>query len=181
MAKLINIVLYQIAWFACTLGAAQNQPWFGLGISFIVLAWHFGQVKHLKNEAYLLLSALLIGFAFDQTLLSTQLIDYQSHGWNNAVVPMWILALWLTFATLLNISLRWMRLHLIYAVLLGLVGGPLAYLGAESLHAITIVDQRTYWVLAIGWAVITPLLIILSKRFDGFEPAKLSNNMEVNA
>jgi hypothetical protein len=179
-AKLINVVLYQCAWFACIFGAAKGQPWLGLGISFIVLAWHLSQAPLVKNEVYLLLSTLVIGFVFDQGLLTAQLIDYKSHGWSDALVPMWILALWLTFATLLNVSLRWMRPHLMYAVLFGLVGGPLAYYAAVGLNAITILDQRAYWILALGWGVVTPVLILLSQRFDGYNPMPVATKMKAS-
>lgn len=167
-AKLINIILYQCAWFACIFGAAKGQLWLGLSVSGLVLLWHLTQTRQLKNELYLLCCALAIGLVFDQCLLSTHLIDYRSHGWSDALVPVWILALWLTFATLLNVSLRWMHSRYIYAALFGIVGGPLAYFGAEALQAIKIMDPRAYWVLALGWGCVTPLLILLSKRFDGF-------------
>jgi hypothetical protein len=182
--KLINIMLYQMSWFACILGAANAQPWFGVGVSLIVLAWHLWQASkvqnQLKNEIYLLLIAGLIGFVFDQALLSANLVEYASHGLSDTLVPAWILALWLTFATLLNVSLRWMRSNLVYAVVFGLLGGPLAYFAAEALQAITLLDDRAYWVLAIGWGIVTPVLIVLSKRFDGFAPQPAMNHMEVN-
>jgi hypothetical protein len=179
-SKLINVVLYQCAWFACILGAADNHAWIGPGVSLIVLTWHLVQVTHLKNEVYLLIITLLIGFVFDQALLSTHLIEYKAHGWNSSLVPLWILALWLTFATLLNVSLRWMRSNLSYAVLFGLAGGPLAYLAAEALGAITILHQNAYWVLAVGWGIVTPLLIQFSKRFDGFSGVQIVSTKEAN-
>jgi hypothetical protein len=169
---IINIALYQSAWFASVLGAAYHQPWLGLEIAGIVLAWHFIQVEHPSEEAKLILVTLLIGLVFDQALVSTQLIHYQAHGWSEAIVPAWILALWLTFATLLNVSLRWMRSQLTIAALFGFVGGPLAYYAAQALGAISITNNTAYWVLAIGWAIVTPILMLAAKRFDGFHTAK---------
>lgn len=169
LKTVINIVLYQCAWFASVWGASHQLPWLGLEVACIVVACHFFLVKNPLPEVKLIAMVAVIGFIFDQMLLSFQLIDYQAHGWSEDLVPAWILALWLTFATLLNLSLRWMRERLYIATLFGLVGGPLAYYAAQSLGAITINPNSSYWVLAIGWAIITPALLMLAKRFDGFD------------
>jgi hypothetical protein len=70
--------------------------------------------------------------------------------------------------------------HLI-AVIFGAIGGPLAYLGAEKLGAIVLHGAASYTALSIGWAIITPLLLLISSRFDGFvyssvKPLKGSSN-----
>jgi hypothetical protein len=160
--------MYQCAWFASVLGAANQQPWLGLAVAAVVLALHLILAKDPLTEAKLIASVVLIGFTFDQMLLSSQLVNYQAHGWGEGFVPAWILALWLTFATLLNVSLSWMRERLVIAALFGLIGGPLAYYGAQSLGAISINSHTAYWVLGFGWAMVTPGLLILAKRLDGF-------------
>jgi hypothetical protein len=168
LKTITNIVQYQCAWFASVLGAANQQPWLGLAVAAVVLALHLILAKDPLTEAKLIASVVLIGFSFDQMLLSSQLIDYQAHGWGESLVPAWILALWLTFATLLNVSLGWMRERLVIAALFGLIGGPLAYYGAQSLGAIAISSNTAYWVLGFGWAIVTPALLIIAKRFNGF-------------
>ncbi|MEK9940662.1 MAG: DUF2878 family protein, partial [Methylotenera sp.] len=32
---IINFVLFQLAWFACVLGAANSQPWLGVGVTLL--------------------------------------------------------------------------------------------------------------------------------------------------
>lgn len=169
---IINFVMFQLAWFACVLGAAEAMPWFGVAVTLIILIWHFYQAQYAKPELLLLLSALVIGATFDQVMLSFHLIEYMHHGWSTSLVPVWILALWLAFATALNVSLRWMRSQHVIAVLFGAIGGPLAYLGAEKLGAVTVTGASSYIALSIGWAIITPLLLDISSRFDGFENSK---------
>lgn len=165
----MNILLYQCAWFASVWGAANQLPWLGLEVTGIVLGFHFVQVKNPKPEAWLVLVVLLTGLLFDQALLGLGLIHYQAHGWSETLVPVWILALWLGFATLLNVSLRWLRDKLFLAAMLGLIGGPFAYRAAEALQAITITHHTAYWLLAIGWAIVTPALLMFAERFDGFQ------------
>lgn len=168
-----NFILFQLAWFACVLGAAKAMPWLGVGVTLIILGWHFYRAKQAKPEISLMLTALFIGAIFDQSMLTLRLIEYQAHGWStwpwsDYIVPVWILALWLAFASTLNVSLAWMHDHYLTAVLFGAAGGPLAYLAAEKLGAVTVSSTSAYIALAIGWGVITPLLVRTAKQHNGF-------------
>ena len=163
-----NFILFQLAWFACVLGAAKAMPWLGVGVTLIILGWHFYRAKQAKPEITLMFTALFIGAIFDQSMLTLQLIEYQAHGWSTWLVPVWILALWLAFASTLNVSLAWMHDRYLAALLFGAAGGPLAYLAAEKLGAVTVSSASAYIALALGWGVITPLLVRTAKRHNGF-------------
>ena len=165
----VNFILFQIGWFACVIGAAKQMPWLGVATVVAIVAWHLTQAKQAKKEVQLLIIALVIGGTFDQIMLNHQLITYQAHGWSSMLVPVWILALWAEFVTVLNVSLRWMKGRWIIAVLFGAIGGPLAYMGAEKLGAVTLNHLPiSYIALSVGWACLTPLLLKLSQKFDGF-------------
>lgn len=172
---IINFVLFQIGWFACVLGAAKLTPWLGVLVVAAIVVWHLSQAKQAKPEFILLVIALPIGGIYDQLMLSSNLIIYQSHGWSSNLVPAWILALWALFVTILNVSLRWLkdiksRSKWLVAVLFGAIGGPLAYMGAAKLGAVTLNSTPTSAIaLSVGWAILTPLLIFLSQKFDGFK------------
>ena len=173
---IINFVLFQIGWFACVVGAAKQMPWFGVIVVLAIVIWHLSQAKQPKLEVYLLILTLIIGAIYDQTMLQNNLLTYQAHGWSNSLTPAWILALWAEFATILNVSLRWMRGRWLIAILFGAIGGPLAYVGAARLGAVSLdAIPLSYVALSVGWAIITPLLLKLSERFDGFKPVGLKN------
>lgn len=179
---IINFILFQIGWFACVIGAAKQMPWLGVLVVLAIVIWHLTQANQPKRELALLLIVLVIGGTFDQILLNHQLISYESHGWMNTplfnnsvlvnnIVPVWILALWAEFVTILNVSLRWMHGRWLIAVLFGAIGGPLAYMGAAKLGAVTLnMMPASYIALSIGWAILTPLMLRLSAKFDGFKP-----------
>ncbi|MCX7185926.1 MAG: DUF2878 domain-containing protein [Methylophilales bacterium] len=177
---IINVILFQLSWFACVLGAANNLPYMGIIVTAGILAWHLMQAKAPKTELWLTGIALALGASFDQALLSFNLVTYMHHGWSSSVVPVWILALWLGFSTILNVSLRWMRNQHLVAILFGFVGGPLAYLSAEKLGAVVILSNISYVTLALGWAIITPILLFISKRFDGFEQSARSHTFKAS-
>lgn len=174
--KVINFVLFQIGWFACVISAAHQLPWLGVLLALVVIVWHVCIAINKKAEIRLLFMAIIIGGIFDQLMLTTRLISYQSHGWGThswsaSLVPVWILGLWLGFATTLNMSLRWMRDKWLIAIFLGFMGGPLAYMGAARLGAVTLnQNPQTLIALAIGWGLLTPLLLKASLHFDGFKP-----------
>ena len=178
---LINIILFQLSWFACVMGGANGLPYMGVVVTTFVLIWHLTQAKTPKSELWLMASALALGATFDQVLLSFNLITYLHNGWSPNLVPVWILALWLGFSTILNVSLRWMRNRHLVAIIFGCLGGPLAYLSAEKLGAVVISSNISYLALAVGWAFMTPLLLIISKRFDGFEQTTTHQYQTSNA
>lgn len=166
----INFILFQVGWFACVIGAAKHMPGLGVLVMLAIVVWHLMQAKQPKRELALLLIVLVIGGTFDQIMLNHQLISYESHGWINTLVPVWILALWAEFVTILNVSLRWMRDRWLIAVLFGAIGGPLAYMGAAKLGAVTLnMMPASFIALSIGWAILTPLMLRLSAKFDGFK------------
>jgi len=166
---IINVILFQVSWFACVMGAANSLPYTGIIVTAGILAWHLMQAKAPKTELWLMGSALALGASFDQALLSFNMVTYMHNGWSSSIVPVWILGLWLGFSTILNVSLRWMRNQHLVAILFGFVGGPLAYLSAEKLGAVVMLSNNSYVALALGWAIMTPTLLFISKRFDGFE------------
>ncbi|MGB7816354.1 MAG: DUF2878 domain-containing protein [Methylotenera sp.] len=164
-----NLILFQLAWFSCVAGAAYQMPWLGVFITLAILSWHLSRANQVKPELLLIILMLIIGACFDQLLLMAQWVEYQSHGWNDSIVPVWILALWVAFASTLNVSLAWMQGRYLIAMLFGTAGGPIAYFGADKLGAVTLNGSASYIALSVGWAVITPLLLYLAKYLNGFK------------
>ena len=67
-------------------------------------------------------------------------------------------------------SLRWLRERYLVAALFGLIGGPMSYYAGAKLGGLTFINmQAALLALAVGWALITPLLVWLSERLDGMQ------------
>jgi tetrahydromethanopterin S-methyltransferase subunit D len=63
-----------------------------------------------------------------------------------------------------------MKGRLLMAAVFGAVGGPMAYYAGYKLGAVAVPDIAVAMLaLGIGWAVMMPLLMFLSDRFNGFE------------
>jgi len=165
----INILAFQIGWFACVLGGAHHMSWLGPIVVMAVMAWHFKHARILRCE--LLLAAIItaLGFVFDQTLLSLHFLAYPQSAWPTGLLPIWMVGLWLLFSSTLNTSLRWMRGRRMLSAAFGAIGGPMAYLGAAKLGAITVINQQGLLLsLAIGWAILMPTFMWLAALFDGY-------------
>lgn len=163
-----NVVLFQIGWFSCVLSAAAHQPCIGLLVTMGIVAIHMLRAPMPMMELKLVFLTLAIGLVFDSFLVWQGWLTYSSGILLPNTAPYWIVAMWGLFATLLNVSLRWMRGRWLTAALLGALGGPTAYYGGLRLGALEFGNMTAgLMALAVGWAVLTPLLLALSIRFDG--------------
>ena len=107
-----------------------------------------------------------MGFLFDGFLLKSELVLYTNHGWSYSITPLWIIVLWMGFAITLNSSLSWLKKKIKLSALFGAIGGPLAYLAGEKLEAVTLMTPIAIIAIVIGWAIITPLLILISNKIS---------------
>lgn len=168
---LFNILLFQIGWFACVLSGATQRPWIGAVMAITIVGIHVLRAPVPEAECKLVIIALAIGAVWDSMLVWLNWVHYSSGILIPHTAPYWIVLMWGLFATLLNVSLRWLRGRWLIAALAGSIGGPLAYYGGHKLGALEFGNQNAALIaLALGWAVITPLLMKLSNRFDGFAP-----------
>jgi Protein of unknown function (DUF2878) len=165
---LVNFLAFQAGWFACVLGAARGWPWTGTALAAAAVILHLWRAARPAEELKLVAIAVVIGVAWDSLLINLDLVDFPTGTVVDGFAPQWILALWALFATTLNVSLRWLQDRLLVAVVLGAVAGPLSYWAGARLGALGLLDPVPALVaLAIGWAVMTPLLLEMARHHDG--------------
>lgn len=159
LSLLVSFAAFQGAWLACVLGAARGTPMFG--IATVALVWTVQLVLSPDRCQDLVLTgaAVALGALWDTAMIRAGVVVYASPGPFPGWAPGWILALWILFATLLREPLHWLHGRWLLAALLGGVGGPLSYWSAVRLGAGAFRDlPQALGVLAIGWAIMTPLL-----------------------
>jgi hypothetical protein len=179
MNKLINFALFQLGWFASVLLGASRYYWLGPVVVFAILYVHLRSSPDREAERRLIGYALLIGLVWENLVSLGGLIVYPNGQPFGVLAPVWILAMWPLLAITLNISLRWLKGLPAVAALFGAIGGPLAFLAGERLGAAVFPDpDLAMAALAIGWAILFPLLVNLSARHDGFRTS-LGKRVEV--
>ncbi len=165
---LLNIIAFQIGWFACVLGGAYGWPWLGVLATAVIVALHLGRAARPGVEAVLVLLSGVLGFVADSLLTGLGLLTFPSGQIHAHLAPYWIVAMWMLFATTLNVSLRWLKPRLGLASLLGAVAGPLAYYGGAKLGGVSF-DEPLASLLAVAgvWTLAMPLLLVIANRWNG--------------
>lgn len=168
----VNAVAYQCAWFACVLSAAALQPAIGIAVATMVVLWHLHSAAEPWRELGLVAVAVLIGTVFETFLVASGWVRMPQALLFASVTPLWMVALWAAFATTLNVSLRALRSRYLLSAMLASVGAPLAYYSGARLGALHWVHEApALLAIALGWALLTPLLMKSAQRFDGFASA----------
>jgi len=168
MLLLANIVVFQVAWLLSVIGGAQQMPWLGPVVALIAMALHLRVARKPFEEVLLVLSCGLIGAGFDSMLVAAGWVTYKAGLFSDFLAPYWIITMWMLFAMTLNVSMRWLRGKPRLAALLGFYGGPASYIAGQALGGIVLINQvAALTALAIGWAVMMPMLMWLAENLDG--------------
>ncbi len=176
MAMALNFVLFQLCWFACVLGGAAGLPLAGPAVVAVAVAVHLLRAPRAQPEIALLLISAAGGAVWDSLLVAAGWLVYPSGTLVAGTAPYWIVAIWVAFATTLNVSLRWLRQRPLTAAAFGAVAGPMAYAGGAALDGVILANAPlALGALAVGWAIFTPALLTLAEHFDGWRtPAPLT-------
>lgn len=163
MMMIYNFAAFQIGWFACVVGGANHWPWAGSAVALVIIAIHLVVVRNRGGEILLIVIAGTLGALCDSLLVAAYITQFPSGIIASNTAPVWIIALWMLFATTLNHSLRWLQGRYLIATLFGLVGGPAAYYAGHRLGGVEFTDPIiALTALALIWATVTPLLLRLS-------------------
>ncbi len=158
---LTHLVTYQVAWFAAIMGGASGRVWPGLLSGGLMLALHIAVNDRRVAVFNRLALATLIGVVVDTVLAATGMISFT--GCACITPPLWMVVLWPSFASLFDDLLRWVPARPMIAIVLGLLGGPLAYLSGNALGALSFPHGSTVGLAAVGvaWAIATGLLVLV--------------------
>lgn len=128
---LANLVLFKLAWLAVVFGAANQLAFAGTLAVVTACAWHLHVARDTRAELTLLVIAALTGLAWESLLISQGVIAYSAGATSQTTAPYWIVAMWVLFATTLNLGLRWIRRNLGIAM----VFGAISRMGRQTLPA----------------------------------------------
>jgi hypothetical protein len=182
MRRLLNFVMFYLGWFACVAGAGLGHLWLGPAVVAVLGMGHLLLTRDRVREATLAVTIGLFGFAVDTLQASAGLYAFTGTSVLPWLCPLWMVALWMLFATTLNSSMAWLAGRHRLAAVLGAVCGPLSYaagarLGAIELHPDALVSLAG---IAVVWGLAMPALLVirevLGRRCAGqpvFQPARI--------
>jgi hypothetical protein len=167
MALLVNFIGFQVGWFACVLGAANDKELLGMIIALGVIIYHVVTQGDLRKELKLILVALAIGLLWETWVLNLDILRYPSHPDALFWAPTWLIMMWALFATTINLSMGWLKGRWVLSVFMGAVFGPLAFIGGERLGAVVFLDSTLSIItLSAGWGLLMPLLLWIAERIN---------------
>jgi hypothetical protein len=167
MALLVNFIGFQVGWFACVLGAANDKELLGIFIALGIVIYHVVNQGGLLKELKLVLAATAIGLFWETWVLNLDILRYPSHPDALFWAPTWLIMMWALFATTINLSMRWLKGRWVLSVFMGAVFGPLAFIGGERLGAVVFLDSTLSIItLCVGWGLLMPLLLWIAERIN---------------
>ena len=167
-AIIINAAVFQIGWLCCVLAGANHVPWLGTWPPCLSWPGTSAHANSPRNELLLMLSAGIIGAVWDSLLVYAGWLQYPSGTLIDNTAPHWIVAMWMLFATTLNVSLEMAE------ATPGAGGRTRRCSRPRRLFC----RLQAWWrrdtgfstamtALALGWALFMPLLMALANRLDG--------------
>ncbi|MEM9402176.1 MAG: DUF2878 domain-containing protein [Pseudomonadota bacterium] len=162
----INLTLFKIGWVAVVASAAAGMAEVGVATVALVVLVHLLRAERANRESLLLVVAACAGLAWESLLVSANVLAYPTTD-VGVLAPYWIIAMWVLFATTLNVGMQWLQRNILIAGLAGAIGGPLSFLAGEKIGAVAIGDGGL-WVIAAGWAVLMPTMSFAATRLNGF-------------
>ena len=163
--KLLNFLAFQSGWWACILSVKYDLEWLALVLGVVLTLLQLGWGSHRRDNLRLIAWVLPLGITLDS--LMQLYADWTFYGWQfNHLSPFWLWMVWVLFAITLKSSMSFLqKVSLPTQALLGLVMGPLSYVSGAQLGAASMPTHTfSILILALAWAVLTPLFVRWSKN-----------------
>ena len=148
----VNALGFQLIW---TVSVLFGDLWAVVVTLSYVLLHHFMLVEN-SSEWVLVAFVTLIGSSTDTVFEKLGVFEFATTAvW----VPLWLVCLWLGFATTLKHALAWLQNKLILASALGAIAGPFSYYAGAQLSGVELAHPlwQTLLILSMWWACLMPI------------------------
>ena len=162
---LIDLAIFQAAWFACVLATLSpfphTLPLAGLAL---VLA-RVLQARRLKQVLPFLLVCAILGILGDALLVKLGFLGFSPYP-NLWGAPLWMVALWLNLGLMLHPLFSWFVDNCLRAMIGFSLGGLAAYYSGDKLSVLALEkDWQSALAIAVEWAVAGIVLHLVHIRF----------------
>tara|TARA_B100001564_G_C20496735_1_gene604285 strand:+ start:204 stop:722 length:519 start_codon:yes stop_codon:yes gene_type:complete len=151
---------YQLTWLMCVFGEILYNSFIpGLTWGLIFLFLVFINTQNKRKLIFIVFSISIFGYLFDSILVNFNIYNFESSlyfGW----LPIWMLVLWPSFATLFDEVFVFLSKYKLIALLLSAVLGPLTYYSGSPLGLIYINQLFLFFILMIGFWIFLMLFYL---------------------
>jgi len=172
--NIINVVLFNISWFAIVLSQSSLIALVVVGIHLLL---HWYVMGKGRDEVRLIMGVTVCGVIVDQLLFKAGVFNLAGQP---ALAPLWLSSLWPVFASTLMHSFVVFQNRIPLAVVCGALGGALSYIGGVRLSAVDFASPL--WgplLVGILWAFMFPLLVQVAARLQNRRDALQSWSPQV--
>ncbi len=165
-----NLASFYIAWWSMLISYWKGQPVIGWIVLAIVLAVHFFVVSINKKKDLIEVSIIAgLGILLDTILGNTGILVFKDP-LLNFLPPVWLLGIWVLFATTISYSFVFLRNKIPAQIIVGGFFAPVSYITGAKFTLLALYQPfPTYYIIhGACWLVFFPLCFFLSKKMKGF-------------
>ena len=164
---LVDLAGFQLVWWINAFGARYETSKLGILVAAAFIAFQI-VIRWRSTSLYrTILAAGLIGFAAENLLVATGLVQYAAPWPSQYLAPAWIVGLWLAFGTTVETMHRLLGSRPFpKAGRIGAIVGPLTYLAGASVGALALPTPSGPSLLAVAaiWGLALPYLLAVHAR-----------------
>lgn len=170
MLVFLNIAASYAAWFAVAMLAARGHFLLAVLPSLAAVGLHLALTPSAGRRAELLLStaACGLGLIVEAIHMAAGAIHYAPQATPGGLPPAFMVGLWAAFATLVNVSLAWIKDRLLLAAIFGALASVPSYYAGSKLGALEFGEPvwQSLAIIGLVWAVAFPLLLQFARTLD---------------
>ena len=161
--------LYKVAWVCAILGGGVHGYPILSAFPMLVwsVAWIFFQPNR-KANTIMAVVAGLCGVVWDSGLVVTGIMEFPAAAQALFPSPPWMVSLWISFGAITHASFYKMYGHYFWAIIIGGIGGPMAYWGGVATDALIISSSKELFLgmIALEWAIAFPFLLWAGQKIQ---------------
>ena len=135
-------------------------------VMLVFLALHLYMTRNVwRDEALIAVIATLVGIAVDNGLYGVGAVSYVGDitiGYS----PAWLVAIWLGFGPTLRHSQSIFIRRWINTLLVGFIGGPLAYYGGVKLARLSVNGVSGWLWISVAWAMAMSIFFLTARKME---------------
>ena len=145
LSFLLDLVIFQIAWFLCVLATKTPFPEISPLLGLALVMGRALQAARFRNSLPFFFASLAIGITGDAILVQTDLLKFPPYP-HLFGSPLWMILLWACFGLMLRPVFTWFLDHCLRSILGFSMGGVVAYWSGQKLGVLEFGDT---WILSL--------------------------------
>jgi hypothetical protein len=167
---MLNFFTFYIAWWAILISNWKNAPAIGWAIWAIVIVIHFFKISiNKKKDLAEVFAIAVVGLLLDTILAKTGILTFNNH-YSEILPPLWLVGIWILFATTISYSFVLIRNKILAQVIVGGFFAPISYITGAKFGLLSLYQPfSTYYIIhGACWLIFFPLCFYISKKIKGF-------------